>query len=338
MVIHDNIYFHNVAELQPAPGGGLSLHRFPKAVRNDPCLTPGGHAMTRMAAKCELRFFGGPLTRLFLRGIGEHTTVTVYRGDLLVTGQPVQLNGTVKEFELQIPAIENAAQPGIYPRGRYPRDLWRVVCRTGELVYHGIDGMGTEIQPPSTSNQPATRLLAYGSSITMAMQNFNGYVEVAAEELGWDSYNLGLAGSCRIEQSIADWISERDDWDVALFELGANMIGTFAPEEFERRTRYLIGACQKNRPGASILLVSIPHFSADARIIPDLGANHTTAYRQILEILQRECNYDGNLHVVDGRELSSNYRGYRADLNHPADAAYFRMGMHLAKRLRQVKR
>ncbi len=337
MIAKDNIHFHNVADMASAPGGGYALHRFPRRVLDDPELSPGGHAMCRMAAKCELRFRSGPLAKLFLASTGKNAWVTVYRGDLLTTGKHVQLTQGVNEMGLTIPTIEAAAKPEVYPSTRFPRDLWRVVIRSGNVSYHGIDGMGHPITAPEPGDTPSVRMLSYGSSITMAMGTFTGYAEAAAEEMGWDSYNLGMAGTCRIERRIADWIAERNDWDVATFELGANMIGSFEPEAFEARCRYLVEACLHARSSTKILLISIPDFSADARIEPDLGARHTVEYRKILARLQDELDVDGRLHYIDGRDLSVGFRGYMADLNHPDIPAYIRMGMRLADRLRTLR-
>ncbi len=333
IVIHDGIDFHNVCELNPAPGGGLYCHRFPSSLRESAGISQNGQFMTRMAAKCELRFRSTGSCRVFLSST-ENIRLYLYRGDLLVDTFELQAH-QVKGVTAQVPAIEPAADPEVYP-SRYPRDLWRICCPGGELIYHGRDPMGGRVDPPETSELPSIRWLAYGSSITMAQRTWHGYVEVAAEELGWDSLNLGMSGSCRLEPEIADWIASRDDWTVATFELGINMIGQFAPEEFERRARNLLETCLEARGDTRFLLIDLIRCSADARIEPDLGVRHAQAYREILDRLTHELGREDRVQRLNGREWVPDFRGFRADLVHPDEPAYFRMGLRLADHLRNV--
>jgi len=334
-LIHDQIAFHNLCELNPAPGGGLYCHRFPSALREGAGISPLGQFMTRMAAKCEMRFKSTRQCRIFLSST-EDVRLSLYRGDLLVDTFDLQAH-QIKGVLAQIPGIESAVDHELYP-ARFPRDLWRICCPNAELIYHGIDAMGGRIEPPDPSELPSIRWLAYGSSITMAKRTWHGYVEVAAEELGWDSFNLGMAGSCQMESEIADWIASRDDWSVATFELGINMIGEFGPQEFERRARYLLETCLEARENTRILLIDLVRCSADARQEPDLGAQHAQSYREILDRLARELARGNRLHRLQGLDWVKDYSGFRADLVHPDEPAYFRMGLRLAERLGEMMR
>lgn len=330
-LIHDQIAFHNVTALTPAPGGGMFCHRFPPELRSDTSIPFVGQTMARMAAKCELRCHAERPARVFLSST-EDSCIDIYRGDLQV--ERLQLKAhRIRGVALHAPPIEAAADPAVYPK-RFPRDLWRICCHGAELIYHGVDAMGGELRPPSDADLPATRWLAYGSSITMAKRTNLGYVEVAAEELGWDAFNLGMGGACHMETSICDWIAARDDWDVATFELGINMIGTFEPEEFERRARHLLTACLAARSDTRILLIDLVRCSADARMEADLGVRHAAAYRAILDRLEQDLDHGGRLQRYQGLDWVPDYRGFKADLVHPADAAYFRMGQRMAERLR----
>ena len=338
MLINDNILFHNAVELTPDAGGGLTIQRFPRSVRNDPEVSPVGHVMARLATKCELRFFAdGPQVRLFLRSVHEGAAIDIHRGDLLVSAQPWLLRDrAVTEIHLPTFFFNDTATTEIYTIRRFPRTLWRIAFNGSTVAYHGADAMGGAIRPPGKDDQPDVRMLVYGSSITMAGPTFNDYAAIAAEELGWDLLNLGMAGSCHIERSVADWIAARDDWDVGLFELGVNMAGQFEPAVFEQRARHLVQACVERRPDRPVVLLSVLRWSGDARAEPDRGTRHGCAFRRILREITADVADHGAVHFIDGPEVTPDYRGFRADLTHPGDAAHFRIGLRVAERLRNV--
>ena len=68
-----------------------------------------------------------------------------------------------------------------------------------------------------------------------------------------------IAGSCHAEKELADSFAARDDWDIALMEIGINMLELFEPEEFEKRFHYL--ADKLYCTGRKIIFLTVPSYS-----------------------------------------------------------------------------
>jgi hypothetical protein len=69
MLVHDNLAFHNVAELVPAPGGGLHLSRFPRSTWT-PLDSASGDLTIRISNGSEIRFVTtARRIRLYLRAL-----------------------------------------------------------------------------------------------------------------------------------------------------------------------------------------------------------------------------------------------------------------------------
>ena len=105
------------------------------------------------------------------------------------------------------------------------------------------------------------RPLAYGSSITYGANSIDmshSFVSVIANNLRMDARNLGMAGSCAIEPEFADYIAalgEKGKWDIALLELGINVLG-WDDEKINERVENIIREVAGRNPDKEVFVIS----------------------------------------------------------------------------------
>jgi len=333
-MIHENLEFHNVVELEPAAGGaGLCLRRFPAAVRNSTEFDEHGVGVTRLSSGCEIRFVteSPEATVRLSREDGKPGTVMVCKGVFIYGEFPLQ-QGEVTEIRLKEPANIGYSLPEAFAGQVFSPKVWRVFSGSVPLVFHGIDTGGKGVRPPAADEKPKIRWLAYGSSVTMNGPIFHNYVNYASQLLRVDALNLGMAGACFMQRCVADDIAGRSDWDFATLELGVNMRSQFEPEEFERRARYMIPRILKSRPRKPVFVITAlrnhNYFANEKNVWTD----HQNAYNGILRAVCREAR-NPYLHIIEGIEVSPDFTGYKADMLHPAGLATFRIAQCLAERL-----
>jgi lysophospholipase L1-like esterase len=131
---------------------------------------------------------------------------------------------------------------------------------------------------------------------------------------------------------MAVYLAARNDWDWITLELGVNMRSTFTPEAFEQRSRFLIGEIASSHPGKPVFLITV-YPNAES---PENGAQPSdmqarqSAYCEILRTIAAE-NRSGNLHLIEGADVLSDYSGMTKDLIHPGDYGHTEMGLNLAR-------
>ena len=329
---HDNIEFHNTAELrETADSAGLRLQRVPEEVRV--YLSERGKTRMLSPACGEIRFVSeGDRVRITLSASEGGAQVIPFWGlfqgkERYVIGEdPVTVELTYPE------RLQN-----MKPRAMsFSQKVWRLVTYGDVLYYHGIEGAG--LRPPNEDELPEFRYLAYGTSIThgsAATGPHLTYVSQTARRLGADLINLGSGGTCFCEPEIADYIASRKDWDIASLALSVNMIGAgFALSEFRDRTRYLVervAGSNGSRPVAAITIY--PYFGDDAVMGPLSEWKGTPGeYRQVLRDVVSEAGLP-NLHLIEGEEIMDDITGLTCDLLHPADNGMIGMGKNLADHL-----
>jgi hypothetical protein len=335
MILTDSrIEFHNAAALEEVCGmPGLSPVRVPKAVRET--MNPRGRFISANAAGVELRFVtSAPDLRIALAAHHEPVQVHVYRGEFghsdhrVEPGATAVLHLTTPE---RFPLVPRNALEG----GAFSPDVWRIQISDGAMNYLGIETFGAEVRPPRLEEKPRLRWLAYGSSITHAWAR--GYPFQAARRLGVDVLNKGLSGACHCEETLAEHFAEREDWDLATLELGVNMRGAFSPDSFEKRVRHLVKRLRKARPEAPLVLIT--HFTNLQHLqLPGQGgiaAEHQNAYDAFLRRLAEESKED-NVHLIEGRDLLTDFSGLSCDLLHPSDFGHIQMGENLARCLEPI--
>lgn len=338
-LVHDDLAFHNVLELEPAPGGGRRLQRFPADLRNRLGFKhhSRGRFFAQRAAGCEIRFVtAGPYVRVTLSAQESDAVVFVYRGDHAHSRHVLPAGVAVSLF-LEDPAWFAQVDPAMLRRRRFAPAVWRLLFNQDALIsYHGVETFGYALRPPAPDEIPARTWLAYGSSITFganALHPTNAYVPHAARHLGVDVLNQGLPGSCLCEPEMAAHLAARAGWDFATLELGVNLTELATPEEFETRARHLIGTLHRARPEAPIFVVGIfPNRADHLRDRSAPAAVNTPIFNAILPRLVAELAHP-HVHFIDGREILTDLAGLHTDLVHPSDEGHLAMGENLAARL-----
>lgn len=186
----------------------------------------------------------------------------------------------------------------------------RLLFPNAPAVLLDIEG---DIRPPEEEELPTLRGLMYGSSIThgsLALVANNFIPAALGRRLRADICNLGFAGSCRLEKSVADYIASRTDCDFFLSELGINVLG-MPLDEFDRRVRYYINTAAQAHTGKYFIVTDIFYCGSDLK-------DHAwvNSYRDIVRTAAAESGC-ANVHYVNGLELLSSSAGLSADMTHP---------------------
>ena len=338
-MIYNHLELHNFAEIEPWAGyASGSLHRIPRSVADQ--LGSRGRWIALESAGSEIRFVTeAPTCHLYVGSLhgtleAPHAAseVLIYRGDFRhehVILQP----GVQTCIELNVPEKLAKLRPEFARGRRFASNVWRIFFERSRIALHHLDVHGYPVRPPAADEQPTLRWLAHGSSITngsTATRHVNCYVQQAAWRLGVDVLNQGMSGACLLEPAMAGWLASREDWDFATLELGINVIGSIAPDEFHRRVVHFLGTLRSRHPEKLIVVITLfPFFDhlgpldAPARLKAD-------AFDSIL----REQAAAHAMPVIEGQHLLSDLGGLTTDFIHPADHGMFQMGEHLAAALR----
>ena len=329
-----NLAFHNVAELVPAPGGGLLLARFPSA------LWPGSEApmngdTIRSSNGCEIRFVTDhPRLRVWLRPLDGVAHLVHYRGNH-VAGYHTLEAGKITCLDLILPALEPNRDPAVRALGGYSPAVNRIYSVGGSVVFHGYDPMGGTVRPPTPAELPRRRWLAYGSSITQSNASAHGYVNDAAQLLQAQPYNLGMGGSCLIEPAIADFIASRDDWDFATFELGINLVSVSRENSrYAEKVSHLLDTVTSRHPGKPIFVITIfDHGTFHEKETSDW--QHDVREKDAI-VRAAAARFPQQVTLLEGTALVPDLRGFHVDLLHPEPFAAARMALRLAEAMEPV--
>lgn len=335
-MIYQNVELHNVPEVRPAPNtGGVRLQRVPESVRAH--LNPGAQERMLNPDCTEIRFLSdSPTVRVTLSSEGSTGAVVLFGP--FQHSERFTITQAPQTIEITMPERLRQLDPSYCRDMPFSPNVYRLLLggpARDPLVFHEVRGQG--IRPPEPKDVPRLRYLAYGTSIThgaSATGPHLTYVSQAARRLGVDLLNLGVGGSAYCEPELADYIADRDDWDFATLALSVNMIGAgFSLEAFYERVSYMVNAVagvNTERPVACITLY--PHF----RDFGEPFAAHTEAkseeYRQMLRDAVKNCPHP-NAHLLEGRDILSDFTGLTGDLIHPADNGMIQMGANLARLL-----
>lgn len=303
-MIFDGIAFHNVSEIRE--NGVLS--RFPQRVL-DSLDTDMGRGTAMLCSGVELRFrmISEQVTlRLRMRDTTEGLPASIYFGcfqggwdtSVKYLG-PETVSITIRQpngMERLIQLCEENEQP-------FRPELVRVVLPYGGVAYEGHEG---ELEPPHPGDEPAHTLLTYGSSIThgsLALGTPHTYAFRLAARLGMDNLNMGMAGSCRLEEPVLRYMLDRQDWHEATVEIGINMLGDFTEETFAQRVDRAMALLAAD--GRPIHVTSIFRTACEGE--------KERSFRRIVADAVR-----GDIDFVPGDQLLSDPTMIAADLIHPS--------------------
>lgn len=333
-MILDNLEFHNVDELEKKDElNGVFLQRFPSELRNNLGIGENvrGRYFAQISQGCEIRFVSAaPFVRLSLSAWETEGQVSIYLGDFFHSTHKIA-QGSITTIHLEYPQRLKAVNKEIYQNSRFSPLVWRV-CFDKEACYsfNGIESFGYEIRKPYESEKPKYKWLAYGSSLTTGSRIIrykNSYIERSARLLGFDVFNKGITGTCFLEPSIADYLSQIKDWDIASLELGINMILGFNVAEFTRRVEnILVKFARANKP--VFVIGVLPFYNAYT-----MAENLMNKSVEFNNIIKEKINLISSpyIHYFEPGEMLDDYTMLGCDLIHPSDDGHILMGDNLSR-------
>jgi len=318
---------HNVHELLDDPDGtGSICCRVPNDLRVT--LNESAKNNALQASGCEVRFnLEGPKAVITLQSPEGPTLAEVYHGDFFSALYIV--DGTPTRITVERPESEPVMRRVTPTNARFDTGLTRVVLPWRPSVrLISIEG---ETSLPRPGQTPATRYLAYGSSIThgsTAVRPTGTYPSRTAELLGIDLFNLGFGGGAHMEAGMADYIAGRNDWDIATLEMGINVVQSFEVDEFHRRVEYFVTTIADAHPDDWIFCIDIFPCLYDF-----MGVEKCEIFRSIVADRVKQLDRPKLMHVPGDAMLTSNL-GLTTDLVHPAPGGFEEMARNLAEIIR----
>jgi len=331
---YPSVSLHNVAETEPAEwaDGGDRLCRAPASVRSH--LTEMGRERLSCVSHSEVRFVPEDDDAEI-----EVTLSTPERAEMRVfwgSFQPWQareIGPGTETLTLSVPD-RLAELDDTVDTGRFDPRVCRLVFeRFVPVALHGVAG---DCRPPESDELPERRYLAYGTSITegaKASAAHLSYVSRVARNCGLDAVNLGSSGSAHCEPEMADYVADREDWDVATLALSVNMANAdFPTAAFRERVEYFVDTVAGAHPDKPVVAVTLFPYYADVTASGDPG--RAEAFREALRSVVASSPHD-NLSLVEGSDVGS-AGDLTWDVLHPSDEGMMAIGDGVADHLETV--
>jgi lysophospholipase L1-like esterase len=340
-MIYKNLDFHNIEEIYSHKNiDGVLLARIPERVSQH--LSKVGQIMMLCLSGSEIRFVSDTYpvkvtlsVDKIIQQIGDSVSSEAhiffgglqFRQRFTITQEKTTISIVVpsKFFAMARKiAVNTPFSPNVC-RIRF----WGTTMGT-PIRFHNIQARG-KIRPPNAQEVPRLRYLAYGSSVTQgayASGPHLNFADIVGTRLGADVINLGTSCSAYCEPELADYISERNDWDFASLALSVNMVDSFSPRDFSERVTYMIDRIAKSNQNRPVVCITIKPYYGDyvKSIKPNL-------YR---ELLRKAVNHSPhkNVYLVEGQELMPDVAGgLCSDMIHLGDNGMAQIGSHLAEKL-----
>ena len=325
---HQNVELYNVRELLPREGGGWQMSRLPSSVRDT--LSAAGQEMAVTPSGGEIRFNVGdePVMVTLKRREPGWEAAEVWRGPFPesvhhIGPEPTEITvGPARNREVMTRLAQSESLP-------FDPALVRILLPHGWAT--DLISITGEATPPRPTQTPMRRLLTYGSSITQggaAATPSGTYAMRTAHLLGVDLVGLGSSGSARLNDSVADFIAESAEWDVASLELGINVLD-WDPETFARRVDVFVTRIAKANPDKWIFCTDIFTHDGDFQDHPRL---HT--FREIVRSQVATLALPKLVHLP-GRALLPGVAGLTSDLVHPSLLGHEEIAQNLAREIRR---
>jgi hypothetical protein len=333
-MLYENAELYNVSELlKTSQGSGFWMSRIPEHIRMH--LNPKAQQAALNGCGCEIRFnLRGDRVRIVLQresveGIKDMGLLEIYRGTFQYLYEMTPRYIGNKEYEIIIDNtfddMELLKRIAVEKGAAFDPELIRILlpfdwkCR---LV--AIEG---DIELPTPEQTPQHKLLAYGSSIThggSAVAPSGTYAMRTASLLGMDLINLGFAGSAMLEQEIADFITGSIDWDIAILELGVNVLDSWSIQEFACKVDDFVSAIAGRNAEKWIFCTDIFTMRMDLE-----GNAKAHEFRGVVRKLVQRL-HQPKLVYLPGTELFPEASLLSADLVHPSAAGHELIAANMA--------
>lgn len=319
-MILNGVELYNVAETDPA------MLRLPK--RLFPALPPLGVGAAQNATGVELRFVPEGEVKLTLSTVGtSHPIVALlYYGSTQSGGNTLEyyIDKEPKTFTFT-PAPHLSELPTDTP---FSPQVLRLMPAGGDIVLHKVEG---KVRPPRADEVPQKTLLFYGSSIThgsLACAPNMFWTRRTAEALGFDHRNFGIAGSCRMEPEVVDFLSKEVKWDAAVPESGINMLGD-DPALYRERLRHMLETLHAAQPEKYLFCIDLYYCASDLR-----GDGRAQRFRDIhTEEVARIAS--DKVVKLSGLDLLPDRTFLSEDLVHPSVEGVITIAERLTAKLRE---
>ena len=319
-MIYKNIEVFNVGELIPCEDGAVTWLRVPKNV--DAVLSEGGKKLNRGSTGVELRLvLKSPTATIRIQSLSAPeilTTYQVYYGGIQGGWECHELNTYIGNEPFDIVLKKSANFEKLERMTEVSGLDWspevvRIIFNRG--TYKLLDVIG-DVEPPTASQTPKKTLLCYGSSITHGSNSYvapNNWTALVAHNINYDLRNLGFAGNCRMEPEMVDYIAaegENGRWDMAVLELGINVLGWEDDLIFEHVTNTLEQIAGRN-PDKKIFVVSPFYCHNDFD-----GKPHADNWRRIIAEICERLAYP-NVVYTSGTDILPDMTYISGDEVHP---------------------
>ena len=240
----------------------------------------------------------------------------------------MKITGTPKEITFRQSAhtefLDKAAAACNHP---FKPCVLRLVVENAPILIHSIEG---NVRPPKADELPAENILFYGSSIThgsLAAAPSTYWTRRVAENLHRDHVNLGLAGSCLVQREVVDWICSRNDWQVAVLEMGINMVDNVESEDYRQRIRYMLETIHAKHPDKYKFCVDVFYYYGDL-----FEKGRVKEYRQIMAEEVARIGSDKMIHI-SGLDILTGVGGLSEDMVHPNVAGVEEIARNMTAKL-----
>ncbi len=318
-MVYQNIEFHNAAELIECEDGGVRWLRVPQRVF-DAMETEQGRNMCRNSTGVELRFvMKSDTVKLKIKPLTDKGIVgiTLFFGGLQGGWDTYGEGGLFcGESEIVIKRPQNMEMMKRMSDDSgygWDAEVVRVVINRGAFKLMGVEG---EVCPPDEKQTPCKTMLVYGSSITHGSNSVavsNTWASVLAHNLNADLINLGMAGSCRMEPEMIEYIAslgEKGVWDTAVLELGINVLD-WDEDKIRQRVSNALHQTAAVNTDKKIYIVSPFYCHNDYR-----GGTNADKWRKCIEEITKQTAYP-NVEYINGLDILGDVSGLSADEVHP---------------------
>lgn len=316
-MVYNNFEIHNVAELTECEGGGTSWLRLPKNAYE--VMSETGQRLVRGSTGVELRFvmLDDEVT-LKIQSLSTPSSVTTFQifyGGIQGGWECHEVNKYIStdlcEFVIKKPSnLETLKRMNEQAGYDWNPEVIRIIFNRGTYRVVGIEGA---VRPPRADEVPQKTLLCYGSSITHGSNAYtqpDSWPSVVAHNLNYDLVNLGMAGSCRMEKEIVDYIAA-EKWDMAVLELGINVLG-WEEEKARSHVAYTLEKIAGENPDRPVYVIS-PFYCHDDFNNDGVRAN---MWRRVIEQECARLAYS-NVTYINGLYLLGDMSLISADEVHP---------------------
>lgn len=332
MIFH-NAELHNITELVYDPQyNDYQMMRIPHQLKT--MIHERAQKASRHCCGCEIRFrmISDEVTiHLRRTPVPDHVLKTgvmeVYQGDLqgsyqisppIITTKPT----AIKIRRLDFSNLKLLAEKKGYS---YHPELTRVLLPYDwGCAIQSIDGT---ICPPQKQDVPQKTLLIYGSSISHGGNSSTPsgtYAMNLARMLHMDLENMGFAGSAYMETPVADYLADKQNWDIALMELGVNVVEQWSVQTFHDTAIRFLDIIAGKHPHQKIFCTDIFQNHLDFK-----SGTQTEAFRDCLKsIVTRELDHK-NLYYINGLSMLSDVSGLSSDGLHPANSGHRQIAENL---------